>query len=140
MMPLPAEIAPIVQECFNRRDGARLLSLWTDDFRYEGPNLAFIGKHRMLAQEQNLWTAFPDMRCEVSPFVTATDRAVLATRMVGTHAGPLRLGGTSTVAPTGRQVDFTLSVHMYFRDGLIAGERIFYDTAGFMRQLGLLDA
>jgi len=26
---------------------------------------------------------------------------------------------------------------MYFRDGLIAGERVFYDTAGFMRQLGL---
>jgi predicted ester cyclase len=135
-MPTPAEIAPIVQECFNRRDERALLQLWTDDFSYQGPNVEFVGKERMLGQEQNLWTAFPDIRCEVSTFVSGVDCACLVTKMAGTHTGPLRVG-SRTISATGRRVEFTLSVHMRFRDGLIAGERLFYDTAGFMRQLGL---
>jgi steroid delta-isomerase-like uncharacterized protein len=137
-MPTPAEIAPIVQDCFNRRDGAKLLTLWTDDFRYEGPDVAFSGRQRMLAQEQNLWTAFPDIRCEVSLFLASQERAALITRMTGTHDGPLRMGKDVTIPATGRKVAFTLSVHMIFRDGLIAHERLFYDSAGLMRQLGLM--
>lgn len=136
-MPHPSEIAPIVQECFNRRDGDGLMRLWVDDFHYEGPGLSFIGKERMHAQEQNLWTAFPDIRSEVSLFAATADRAVLSTRLAGTHRGELRLGRGVSVPPTGRAVDFTLSVHMQFRNGLIAGERVFYDTAAFARQLGL---
>ena len=136
-MPTPIQIASIVEVCFNRRDAERLLTLWTDDFRFAGPNVGFVGKQQMLAQEQNLWTAFPDIRCEVANFLVSTDRAALLTRMVGTHEGPLRLGA-KTIEPTHRRVDFTLSVHMTFRGGQIATEQLFYDTAGFMRQLGLL--
>lgn len=135
-MPTPHEIAPIVQECFNTRDAERLMRLWTDDFRYEGPGLSFTGRQHMLAQEQVLWNAFPDIRCEVELFAATADRAVLRTHMRGTHRGELRLGrGAWSVPATGRLVDFTLSVHMMFRGDLIAGERIFYDTADFRRQL-----
>lgn len=135
-MPIPAEIAPIVQECFNRRDSAKLRTLWTDDFHFEGPFTTFTGKDRMTAQEENLWKAFPDITCEVGTFVASGDRVTLITRMRGTHTGSLKFGD-NTVPPSGRAVDFTLSVNMYFRDGLIAGERVFFDTAGFIRQLGL---
>jgi len=137
-MPTPAEIAPIVQDCFNRRDGAKLKTLWTDDFKFEGPMASFSGKERMLAQEENLWTAFPDIQCEVSAFVTSSDRAVLATRLFGTQTGPLRMGD-KVMQPTGRKLDFTLAVHMWFRGDLLAGERVFYDTASFLRQLGLMN-
>ena len=135
-MPTPAEIAPILQDCFNRRDTARLRSLWTDDFRFEGPFTTFTGKDRMTAQEENLWKAFPDMTCEVEAFVASIDRVSFVTRMRGTHLGSLKFGD-DTVPPSGCAVDFTLAVNMYFRDGLIAGERVFFDTAGFIRQLGL---
>jgi predicted ester cyclase len=135
-MPTPAEITPILEECFNRRDSARLLALWTDDFHFEGPMTSFSGKDRMLAQEQNLWTAFPDIRCEIASFVAANDRIAFVTRMRGTHLGPLQFAG-GTLDPSGRAVDFTLAVHMYFRNELIAGERVFLDTDGFMRQLGI---
>jgi hypothetical protein len=91
-MTTPAEIAPIVQECFNRRDSARVLTLWTDDFQFEGPLTSFSGKDRMRAQEENLWTAFPDIQCEVSTFAAISDRVTLVTRMRGTHSCPLRLG------------------------------------------------
>lgn len=135
-MPIPSDIAPIVQECFNRRDGTTLRSLWTDDFQFEGPVTSFAGKDRMLDQEHNLWTGFPDIRCEVAAFLASSDRVVLKTRLFGTHTGPFKMGG-KTLEPTGRPIDFTLSVHMWFRGELIAGERVFYDTASFLRQLGL---
>ena len=137
-MPAPAEIASIAQECFNRRDSVKLLALWTDDFQYEGPGVSFTGKERMLQQEQNLWTAFPDIRSEISTFVASDDRVALVTRMIGTHKGILRMGSGREVAATGRSVDFTLFVHMILRDGLIASERLVYDTAGLLRQLGIL--
>ena len=136
--PATADLAPILQESFNTRDSARLLSLWADDFHFEGPLSSFTGKERMAAQEQNLWTAFPDIQCEVEPFIVAHDRLVFATRMRGTHTGPLQLAGR-VLEPSGRPIDFTLAVHMYMRNGLIAGERVFFDTAGFMRQLRLMN-
>jgi steroid delta-isomerase-like uncharacterized protein len=138
-MPTPAEIAPILEDCFNRRDGARLMTLWADDFAYEGPGgVAFTGKAKMLRQEENLWTAFPDIRCSIEPFCCSADRVVFTTRMRGTHDGPLRLGDGASIPATGRTAEFTLSVHMRFQGGLIAGERVFHDTASLLRQLGLV--
>ena len=50
------------------------------------------------------------------------------------HVGPF-LG----IAPTGREVEFRFAVFVTFRDGLIAGEKFYYDLAGILRQIGALD-
>jgi carboxymethylenebutenolidase len=42
------------------------------------------------------------------------------------------------VAPTGRQVEVDFAVVVGFRDGQIASERIYWDQAGVLRQVGLL--
>jgi len=52
----------------------------------------------------------------------------------GKHVGPF-LG----IAPTGREVEFRFAVFVTFRDGLIAGEKFYYDLAGILRQIGALD-
>ena len=52
----------------------------------------------------------------------------------GRHLGPF-LG----IAPTGREVEFRFAVFVTFRDGLIAGEKFYYDLAGILRQIGELD-
>ena len=43
------------------------------------------------------------------------------------------------VAPTGRRVEFGLIVIVEFRDGKIASERIYWDQASVLVQLGLID-
>jgi steroid delta-isomerase-like uncharacterized protein len=43
-------------------------------------------------------------------------------------------------APTGRPVNFPLAVVIPFRDGLMAGERFYYDLATLLRQIGVLPA
>lgn len=135
-MPAPAEIAPIIEALFNRRDLDGLTALWTEDFRFEGPGVAFTGRDRMVAQEQNLWTAFPDLVNEAVLFAADDRCAAIEIRLHGTHDGPLLLNRGTTLAPTGQPVDFTFSAHIVVHNGLMASERVFYDTAGFFRQLG----
>ena len=44
------------------------------------------------------------------------------------------------LAPTGKWVEVALVVIVEFRDGKLAGERIYWDQASVLVQLGLLDA
>lgn len=53
-------------------------------------------------------------------------------RFAGRHVGPFH-----GLAPTGLAVDFRFVVVVDFRDGLMAGERFFYDRATLARQLGV---
>lgn len=57
---------------------------------------------------------------------------VAETRFTGVHEGPF-LG----IAPTGNRVEFRFAVFVPFRDGLMAGERFYYDLYGVLRQLGV---
>ena len=83
-----------------------------------------------------LYVAFPDITASIRNICVGEDVVVFETTMVGTNTGPLRLG-RSEVAPTGKQMTLLISVHMWFRDGLGSGERVFYDRLGMLRQLGL---
>jgi carboxymethylenebutenolidase len=42
------------------------------------------------------------------------------------------------VAPSNRKVEMDIVIVVQFRDGLIAGERIYWDHAAVLRQVGLL--
>ena len=44
------------------------------------------------------------------------------------------------VEPTGRRIDIPMVVAVDFRDGKIAAERIYWDQAGVLVQLGLIDS
>jgi hypothetical protein len=50
---------------------------------------------------------------------------------VGTHTGPF-LG----IAPTGLAIRFPFTVYVRFKDGMLSGERFFYDLNMIMAQLG----
>jgi steroid delta-isomerase-like uncharacterized protein len=57
--------------------------------------------------------------------------AIVETHFRGTHVGPF-LG----VAPTGRDVDVELAIFIELRDGLMTGERFYWDVGTLLRQLG----
>ena len=44
------------------------------------------------------------------------------------------------VPPTGRRVEVAVVVVVQFKDGKIAGERIYWDQASVLAQVGLVDA
>ena len=69
--------------------------------------------------------------------VVATDQLVYALHGTFTHAKSVDCL-TPRVTTTNRKVDVDLVIVVRFRDGKIAVERIYWDQASVLRQLGLL--
>lgn len=98
-----------MQRVFRGHAGAReYYRMWWDSLRIV---IAATGDDRRMWTEDGLYVA--------------------ETRFTGEHVGPF-LG----IPPTGRTVSFRFAVFVPFRDGLMAGERFYYDLDGLLRQLG----
>jgi carboxymethylenebutenolidase len=71
--------------------------------------------------------------------VVGADQLVDELRVTFTHAKAMNwlLPG---VPPTERRIEMDVVIVVPFRDGLIAGERIYWDHATVLRQVGLLPA
>lgn len=78
------------------------------------------------------WTAF-DLKVKGKKrHFTEEGRIIAETSYFGTHVGDF-----FGVAPTGRPIEMRLAVIIGFRDGLMDGERFYYDLASLLRQLGV---
>jgi steroid delta-isomerase-like uncharacterized protein len=83
---------------------------------------------------QDLLRAAPDFHIEVKHRHPTEDGVVLEVQLTGTHSGPWR-----GMPATGRRFDFPLCGVFTFDDqDRIAGERIYYDRATVLRQMGIL--
>jgi steroid delta-isomerase-like uncharacterized protein len=78
-------------------------------------------------------TAFPDQRNEVLAIRHADDAVVVEFDLLGTHAGPF-LG----IAPTGRAFRCRMVALFLFEGERIVCERVYFDAATILRQLGIV--
>jgi steroid delta-isomerase-like uncharacterized protein len=79
--------------------------------------------------------AFPDQRNEVHVVHHADDAVLVEFDLLGTHRGPL-LG----VPPTGRAFRCRMIAVFEFAGDRIVCERVYFDAATILRQLGILPA
>jgi len=79
-------------------------------------------------------TAFPDQRNEPLALHHADDAVIVEFILRGTHLGPLR-----GLPPTGRPFECRMTAFFLFEDGSdkIIGERVYFDQATILRQLGV---
>jgi steroid delta-isomerase-like uncharacterized protein len=79
--------------------------------------------------------AFPDQRNEPITLHHADDAVIAEFNLKGTHLGPLR-----GIPPTGREFTCRMVAVFEFEDGGagIVCERVYFDTATILGQLGLL--
>lgn len=77
------------------------------------------------------WSAFGNVPSGSRRYVPAADMMIVETHFVGTHRGEYR-----GIAASGRAIDLPVAIFISFRDGLMAGERFYYDHATLMRQIG----
>ena len=82
--------------------------------------------------------AFPDGECKIVNVITQGDWAVVEIINRGTHTGPLKTS-QGTFAPTGRKVKVRYCSVMRVTDGKVVEGRDYYDSAGILRQLGLIN-
>jgi steroid delta-isomerase-like uncharacterized protein len=83
---------------------------------------------------QQLMAALPDMEIEVREQYFAAEAILVEVTIRGTH-----LGEWKGLPATGRRVEVPLcGVYTFDADDRLAGERIYYDRATVLRQLGVL--
>lgn len=94
--------------------------------------LVYRGREGAAAYYRTWWDAFSiDVR-GIARHWSVEGHMVAETRYVGLHTGDFH-----GVRATGRPVNLRLSVVITFKDGLMLGERFYYDTGALFSQLGL---
>lgn len=77
--------------------------------------------------------AFPDQRNELLALHHTDDGVIVELDLLGTHLGPL-----GPFAPTGREFRCRMAALFLFDDVGIICERVYFDSASILRQLGLV--
>ena len=79
--------------------------------------------------------AFPDQRNELIAMHHADDAVIVEFDLLGTHRGPFR-----GIPPTGRAFNCRMVALFLFAGERIVCERVYFDAATILRQLGLVPA
>jgi steroid delta-isomerase-like uncharacterized protein len=77
-------------------------------------------------------TAFPDQRNEIIAIHHADDAVLVELWVRGTHLEPYR-----GLPPTGRSWELRILSHFVFEDDRLVCERVYFDSATVLRQLGI---
>lgn len=122
-------------ESENRLDFEATLATF-DHPRYElvATGQVFDGEAEVRGYYASSRTAFPDQRNEVHSIRHADDAVITEFDLLGTH-----LGDFAGVAPTGRAFRCRMAAVFEFVDDRIVCERVYFDTATILRQLGIVD-
>jgi steroid delta-isomerase-like uncharacterized protein len=102
--------------------------------RYElVPNDEVIdGDEAVAAYYQETRAAFPDQRNEVIALHHADDAVIVEFDLMGTHDGSFR-----GLPPTGRAFKCRMAAFFEFEEDRLVCERVYFDTATILRQLGV---
>lgn len=110
------------------------LATLTEDCVFDDRALGRVFRGREGAGEyyRMWWEAFGQTVHTEHHYYPEPELAVVETRFRGTHVGDF-LG----IAPTGRDIDLPIAIFIDLKDGLMAGERFYWDRATLMSQLGV---
>lgn len=93
----------------------------------------YTGRNGVQLFYEQLMKALPDLDIEVVRRHVSDDAIVLEVRIRGTHLGEWR-----SLPASGRRVDIPLcGIYTFDADDRLAGEKIYYDRATVLRQLGV---
>ena len=123
----------------NAHDAARLAAFYSEDAVVRDPQYPepLRGRAAVANDSSAFFTAFPDLRAEVTCSVVSGSTLAAEMTLAGTHTGPLTLP-SGEVPPTGRPLRFEMAFFDRFDDqGLVVDERRYYDIADQLEQLGL---
>ena len=119
----------------NAHDLAGVIQTFGETARYDDEpwNQHYEGREQVHNFYSELMAALPDLSIEILRRHVAPETIVLEVMIRGTHLGPWR-----GLPATGRRVEIPLcGMYTFDRDDRLAGEKIYYDRATVLRQLGV---
>jgi steroid delta-isomerase-like uncharacterized protein len=134
-MSNPQQVWRSYIDAWNRHNVDAILDNVTEDFIYdERPatmDRPLQGRSAFRAYLERTFTAFPDLRIDVTSCDAGSALAVSESIMRGTHLG--KLGG---LPATRRRITTRVACVFEVRDNKLAHERLYWDRANTLRQLG----
>jgi steroid delta-isomerase-like uncharacterized protein len=91
---------------------------------------AYRGREGVRAYYREWWEAFGIAPVDIRSHVVGEDSLVVETRFVGVHRGTFR-----GAPATGRPISLPVAIFISLRDGLMSGERFYYDRASLLAQI-----
>jgi steroid delta-isomerase-like uncharacterized protein len=137
---LEAHMNEIV-DAFNRHDADAFAALYAHDATAHDPQYAepLGGREAIKKDIEDFFTALPDVRAKVLSSVAGGDTIAFEVEVIGTHNGPL-VTPNGSIPPTNRPVRSLGSRVLRFDSrGQIVSCNRYYDLAGIMQQLGLME-
>lgn len=101
-------------------------------YEYVATDEVYDGAEAVMAHWRELASAFPDQEIEIVALHTADDAVLMEAIARGTHTGPLR-----GLPPTGRSFEQKFLAIFVFEGDALVCERVYYDTATVLQQLGI---
>ena len=102
--------------------------------RYEliGTGDVYDGPSEVARYFEETRAAFPDQRNELIAMHHSGDAVIVEANLYGTHEGPFR-----GLPPTGRKFEMRICAIFVFEDDRLVCERVYFDSATVLRQLGI---
>lgn len=135
---MPPDVKKMLMDyvtAWNSGDAGRVASFLTDDCVFE--NLGGEDVHRGIeeikAWATGVFAAFPDFKLEIKSLFVAGDWVAAEWIETGTHTGAM---GPNPA--TGKSFSVHGASILELREGRIKRETLYWDSATFLRQLGLM--
>ena len=111
------------------------LATLTEDCLFEDVAMGEVhrGREGVRAYYSEWWTAFGIVPLDIRSYIVSEEFLIVETRFVGTHRASYR-----GVAATGKPLNLPVAIFISLRDGLMSGERFYYDRATLLAQIGIV--
>jgi steroid delta-isomerase-like uncharacterized protein len=134
----PKEAVTKYWEAYTKHDQEGILALLAPDYTLRSPLSSGVATKDMVAGGLKLFEkSFPDLKEAVVSMIAEDDRVVCEVVETATFTGALDWP-TGAIAPTNKS--YKLPFAAFFRvdaQGLIAEQRNYWDTADWIRQVGI---
>jgi steroid delta-isomerase-like uncharacterized protein len=104
-------------------------------YEYVATDEVYDGAEEVMAHWREFDRAFPDQEIEIVKLHPADDALLMEAIARGTHTGPFR-----GLPPTGRRFEQQFIAIFVFEGDALVCERVYYDTATVLQQLGIARA
>lgn len=123
-----------VLDYWNRQDVAGILEFYDDDITWHNMALreTYQGKTEVAEFLNSLFTAFPDLRFDVTEKIARDDQVAERWQIEATHLGPY-MG----IPPTGKDIVIPGMGLVRLRDGKFLSDNFYYDALGVLQQMGI---
>jgi steroid delta-isomerase-like uncharacterized protein len=101
-------------------------------YEYVATDEVHDGAEEVMAHWRELDRAFPDQDIEIVRLHPSDDAVLMEAIARGTHTGPFR-----GLPPTGRRFEQQFLAIFVFEDAALVCERVYYDVATVLQQLGI---